>query len=124
MVGGRWFVGMNGTGGAINRKAETTQSGGNYPDNTVYNLTTIRIWRVNNQNYCIGFNGKGITTNMWNTQGIGPTRRPNSPLVSAHPNTVLAVFLDGHTQTLAKTTQPAIVKRLATRDDGQQLFDF
>jgi len=36
----------------------------------------------------------------------------------------LALFLDGHTQSLTKTTHAAIIKRLATRDDGQQLNDF
>jgi hypothetical protein len=37
---------------------------------------------------------------------------------------VLAVFMDGHTQALNKTTPPPIVKRLATRDDGQQIGEF
>jgi hypothetical protein len=37
---------------------------------------------------------------------------------------VLAVFMDGHTQGLTKNTPPAIVKRLATRDDGQQIADY
>jgi hypothetical protein len=32
--------------------------------------------------------------------------------------------MDGHTQAITKTTQGAIVKRLATRDDGQQIAEF
>jgi hypothetical protein len=32
--------------------------------------------------------------------------------------------MDGHTQALNKTTPPPIVKRLATRDDGQQIGEF
>ena len=32
--------------------------------------------------------------------------------------------MDGHTQALNKTTHAAIVKRLATRDDGQSISDF
>jgi hypothetical protein len=36
----------------------------------------------------------------------------------------LAIFMDGHTQPLTKNTPAAIVKRLATRDDGQQVADF
>jgi len=80
----------------------------------------------------IGFNGKnanitqaGSGGNDMNSdfQGIGQTRG-NNPLLSAHPNVVLAVFLDGHTQPLNKTTPPPIVKRVATRDDGQQIADF
>ena len=77
----------------------------------------------------IGFNAKNVnlggkaanaTTVI---QGIGQTQQ-NNPLIAAHPNVVLAVFLDGHTQALTKNTPPPIVKRLAMRDDGQQLADF
>jgi hypothetical protein len=32
--------------------------------------------------------------------------------------------MDGHTQALQKTLHGAIMKRLATRDDGQQIGDF
>jgi hypothetical protein len=79
----------------------------------------------------IGFNGKSaniswsasatdVTTQV---QGIGQTQA-NNPLISAHPNAVLAVFMDGHTTSITKNTQAAIVKRLSTRDDGQQIGDF
>ena len=56
-------------------------------------------------------------------QGMGEFQQ-NNPLVSAHPNVVLAVFMDGHTQGSTKNTPPAIAKRLATRDDGQQIADY
>jgi len=36
----------------------------------------------------------------------------------------LAVFMDGHTAALTKNTPAPIVKRLATRDDGQQIGEF
>jgi len=42
-------------------------------------------------------------------------------LISAHPNVVLGVFMDGHTQTVTKNAPAPIVKRLVTRDDGQQV---
>jgi len=56
-------------------------------------------------------------------QGIGQTHQ-NNPLLSAHPNVVLAVFMDGHTAPITKNTPAPIVKRLSTRDDGQQIGDY
>jgi hypothetical protein len=53
-------------------------------------------------------------------QGIGQTQQ-NNPLISAHPNVVLAVFMDGHTQSITKNIPAPIVKRVVTRDDGQQI---
>jgi len=32
--------------------------------------------------------------------------------------------MDGHTQQITKNTPAPIVKRLATRDDGQQIGDY
>ena len=122
--GGRWFVGVGTGSGASNRNATVT-GGGNYGNNWIYNLTTIRSWNTTGATVvCVGFNGKGVTQSWWNREGISSARAANAPLLSAHPNVVLAVFMDGHTQTITKTTHTAIVKRLATRDDGQQLFDF
>jgi hypothetical protein len=78
----------------------------------------------------IGFNGKNVNlavgrnaaaTNV--LQGIGQTQQ-NNPLLSAHPNVVLAVFMDGHTMSITKNTPAPIVKRLVTRDDGQQIGDY
>ena len=80
----------------------------------------------------IGFNGKSANITQGPTsatdvngevQGIGQNKA-NSPLISAHPNAILAVFLDGHTTSITKNTPSPIVKRLVTRDDGQQIGDF
>ena len=78
----------------------------------------------------IGVNGKNANFNLGNTattvqvlQGVGQTQQ-NNPLISAHPNVVLAVFMDGHTQAITKNTPAPIVKRLVTRDDGQQIGDY
>ncbi len=76
------------------------------------------------------YNGKSSNLQVGNAaastiviQGIGQTQQ-NNPLISAHPNVVLAVFMDGHTQAITKNTPVPIVKRLMTRDDGQQIGDF
>ena len=82
-------------------------------------------------NSMIGFNGKNVNIRPGPTrcpprlsvQGIGQTQQ-NNPLISAHPNVVLAVFMDGHTAAITKNTPAPIVKRLATRDDGQQIGEF
>jgi hypothetical protein len=81
-------------------------------------------------NSIFGFNGKTAnfplgtsTSSTISVQGIGQIQE-NNPLISAHPNVVLAVFMDGHTGTITKNTPAAIVKRLATRDDGQQIGDY
>jgi hypothetical protein len=118
--GGRWFVGAN-----TNQKMDTTQKGGSIGNSVVFNLTTIRTWNSNGA-VCIGFNGKNTTTNFFgtNNSGINNARGPNHPLLSAHPNIVLGVFMDGHTQGLQKTLAAVLAKGLATRDDGQQIADF
>jgi prepilin-type N-terminal cleavage/methylation domain-containing protein len=125
LTGGWWFLGTN--VGYTSSQGQTTWS-------PAYNLTTIRAYGtpVAPQNSVIGFNGKnqnvqGLgtpqTTATGVTQGIGQTQQ-NNPLISAHPNVVLAVFMDGHTQALTKNTPAPIVKRVTTRDDGQQIGDY
>jgi prepilin-type N-terminal cleavage/methylation domain-containing protein len=120
-TGGWWFVGTN--------NGTTSSTGPNTPP-VVYNIATLRAYsNPAPLNSMIGFNGKGVnfrvggknTTTL--VQGVGQTGA-NSPLISGHPNIVLAVFMDGHTQPITKNTPPAIVKRLATRDDNQQISDF
>jgi prepilin-type N-terminal cleavage/methylation domain-containing protein len=120
--GGWWFIGTD------NGQTSATTTGTTYF--TSYHLATLRAYGTPAPpNACIGFNGKGIDFNVGkgqailDLQGIGQTRQ-NSPLVSGHPNVVLAVFMDGHTQPITKNTPVPIVKRLATRDDGQQVRDF
>jgi prepilin-type N-terminal cleavage/methylation domain-containing protein len=120
VFGGRWFAGArtaNKLSTAVNPAPSQTAV------QHVLNITTVRGYPLpNNAPPCIGFNGKGVVTtvtsqNAWQ-HGIGANAF-NKPLLSAHPNVVLAVFMDGHTQSLTKTTNVVVVKRLATRDDGQ-----
>lgn len=122
LSGGWWFLGV--------RNGYTSSQGTNSRQQS-YNLTTLRAYRNPlPNNAVVGFNGRSSdvqlgTTNTSTTsiQGIGQTHQ-NNPLLAAHPNAVLAVFLDGHTQALTKNTPAPIMKRLATRDDGQQIGDF
>jgi len=114
-IGGRWLTGT--------RRQFTASNGKNTAYETIYNLTTIRMWTPTTNNMqCVQFTQKGATTFLpTNQQGIGNNASSdNRPLNSGHPNVVLSVFMDGHTQSLNKTLHPATVKRLATRDDGQQ----
>jgi len=131
-TGGWWWIGVGPgtpnsgtTYGSIFGQGPTTWY-------KAWNVTTIRAYSGNNApaNSCIGFNGRGIDFQVQTganatqgVQGIGQVQG-NNPLVSAHPNVVLAVFMDGHTQALTKNTPAPIAKRLATRDDGQQVQDF
>jgi prepilin-type N-terminal cleavage/methylation domain-containing protein len=125
MTGGWWFLG---TANGYN------SSKGSSSWQPAYNITTLRPYSSPAPtNSMIGFNGKNVAPSGINIgktanqtiafQGIGQTQA-NNPLISAHPNVVLAVFMDGHTQAITKNTPPPIVKRLATRDDGQQIGDF
>jgi prepilin-type N-terminal cleavage/methylation domain-containing protein len=121
-TGGWWWLGTN---------VGYTSSQGQATWAPSYGITTIRAYGAPAPpNSVIGFNGKNNNVDVGNSasatnvvQGIGQTQQ-NSPLISAHPNVVLAVFMDGHTGTITKNTPAAIVKRLATRDDGQQIGDY
>jgi prepilin-type N-terminal cleavage/methylation domain-containing protein len=122
LTGGWWFLGL--------ADGYTSSQGG--PNRQpAYNITTLRPYTSPAPvNSMIGFNGKNTGYDVGNqatstnaVQGIGQTQQ-NNPLISAHPNTVLAVYMDGHTQAIAKNVPPPIVKRLATRDDGQQIGDY
>jgi prepilin-type N-terminal cleavage/methylation domain-containing protein len=121
-TGGWWFIGTN--------DGTTSSTGPAQTRPVAYNITTLRAYSTPAPlNSMIGFNGKGVNFNVGGNQtvtmlqGVGQTG-PNNPLISGHPNIVLAVFLDGHTQPITKNTPPAIVKRLVTRDDNQQISDF
>jgi len=127
-TGGWWWLGIQ-NGYTSSQGDPTWQS----PSTVAYNITTLRSYGGGGapNNSMIGYNGKSSNIqaltggNNTNTQfqGIGQAQQ-NNPLLSAHPNVVLAVFMDGHTQAITKNTPVAIVKRLATRDDGQQIGDF
>jgi prepilin-type N-terminal cleavage/methylation domain-containing protein len=126
-TGGWWFLGIN--NGYTSSQGISTQC---IP---AYNITTLRAYGGGGspgapQNSMIGFNGKNANiavgskaTDTTVVQGIGQTQQ-NNPLIAAHPNVALAVFMDGHTYPITKNTPAPIVKRLATRDDGQQIGDF
>jgi prepilin-type N-terminal cleavage/methylation domain-containing protein len=125
LTGGWWWLGTN---------CGHTSSQGQQGWNPAVNVTTIRAFGQPDapNNTMVGFNGKNqnvqglgtpTTTATGVKQGIGQTQQ-NNPLISAHPNVVLAVFMDGHTGTISKNTPAVIVKRLATRDDGQQIGDY
>jgi prepilin-type N-terminal cleavage/methylation domain-containing protein len=113
-AGGKWWLGTN--------NASRVVPGANFSANPLFCITTVSHYDVNGGALCVNFDGKdsGIS---WNTQGIGP-RGANNPLVSAHPNVVLAAYLDGHVASLTQNTPAAIVKRLSTRDDGQTVGEF
>jgi hypothetical protein len=131
-TGGWWWLGCDFSKGGTTNTGTTSSQGSNtwVP---AYNITTLRAYNGNGapNNSMLGFNGKNANFQAGSggndltgqLQGIGQAQQ-NNPLISAHPNAILAVFMDGHTQSLNKTTPPPIVKRLATRDDGQQIGDF
>jgi prepilin-type N-terminal cleavage/methylation domain-containing protein len=123
MTGGWWWLGV---------RQGYTSSQGQSTWTPSYNITTIRAYRqpALPNNASIGFNGKNANVTLGTSaqsttpvQGIGQTQQ-NNPLISAHPNVVLAAFLDGHTQAISKNTPAPIIKRIATRDDGQQVGEF
>jgi hypothetical protein len=122
MTGGWWWLGTNNG---------YTSSQGLKQRVLSLNITTLRAYSSPAPpNSIIGFNGKSANFNLGKNansttvlQGIGQLQQ-NNPLLAAHPNTVLAVFMDGHTRTITRNTPAPIVKRLATRDDGQQIQNF
>jgi hypothetical protein len=119
MTGGWWWLGCN---------VGYTSSRGQGTWVRAHNVTTLRAYSNPAPiNSVIGFNGKNVNMNVGQRanetrvlQGIGQTQQ-NNPLISGHPNVVLAVFMDGHTQAITKNTPAPICKRLVTRDDGQQV---
>lgn len=121
-TGGWWWLGTNNGYTSSQGLAQRVSS---------FNVTTVRAYNSPAPpNSMIGFNGKNVNMQVGNSanatnvlQGIGQTQQ-NNPLIAAHPNVVLATFMDGHTQALTRNTPAAIVKRLATRDDGQQIGDY
>jgi hypothetical protein len=131
LTGGWWFIGMpivtSSPAIATKTTAGYNSSFGANTWSVAYNITTLRCYTSPAPtNAMIGFNGRGINLNLSGntvTQGMGVGQQ-NNPLVSAHPNVVLAVYMDGHTQGLTKNTPAPIGKRLATRDDGQQIADY
>src|SRR5262245_16117282 len=120
-IGGFWFAGTINT----NKLPSNYSTAPSATANPMYNITTVRsipFPAAGTPTSLLGFNGKGVAYAIPNNttclNGVGANGM-NKPLLSAHPNVVLAVFMDGHTQALTKTTPITVIKRLATRDDGQ-----
>ena len=116
MTGGWWWLGTDNGYTSQHGSTEWTYA---------YNVTTVRAysppaprirWSGSMAKYA-NFPLGTSTSSTISVQGIGQMQQ-NNPLLSAHPNVVLAVFMDGHTAAITKNTPPAIVKRLATRDDA------
>ncbi len=122
MTGGWWWLGTDNGYTSQYGSTEWTYA---------YNVTTVRAYSPPApKNSMVGFNGKTANfllgtsaSSTISVQGIGQMQQ-NNPLISSHPNVVLAVFMDGHTATITKNTPVVIIKRLATRDDGQQIGDY
>ena len=114
-AGGKWWLGTNYNGIPGN-------SGASFSSNPLFCLTTVGHFDNKGAASYLGFNGKNAGFSF-NTAGLG-ARGANNPLVAAHPNVVVSVYLDGHVANLTTSTPTAVVKRLATRDDGQQIGEF
>jgi prepilin-type N-terminal cleavage/methylation domain-containing protein/prepilin-type processing-associated H-X9-DG protein len=100
-----WLAGTN-----LDLKVEP--DGPPIPANRVLNLITIE--------HPVGTNGAHGAKPTWGTQGIGRCGL-NNPLLSAHPAGALVAFADGHVRLLTKQTPTYVLKRLAIRDDGQEI---
>jgi prepilin-type N-terminal cleavage/methylation domain-containing protein len=79
--------------------------GGAKPDPS-WNITTLR-YAVNSRDYEL--------------PGINNDRGPNNPLVSPHPGGVHAATGDGAVRFVPDQTAVDVLKRLATRDDGDAM---
>jgi prepilin-type N-terminal cleavage/methylation domain-containing protein/prepilin-type processing-associated H-X9-DG protein len=82
------------------------------PDDRCFNITTIR-YRPNQQPFA----------NQLFT-GMGSNLGANNPLNSLHPGGVNVLLADGSVRFLSETVDLLLIKRLATRDDGQPLGAF
>ena len=121
-TGGWWWLGTD---------SGYTSQHGSTDWTYAHNVSTVRAHSPPApQNSMVGFNGKTanfplgtMTSSTASVQGIGQMQQ-NNPLISSHPNVVLALFMDGHTAAITKNTPAVIIKRLATRDDAQQIGDY
>lgn len=96
-----WATGMS--------RNHRVTGGGPNDDMRPFNLTAIR--------YPIG-------TRDRNLPGIASNHGANNPLLSEHPGGTHGLLLDGSVRFLPNSLDLAILKLLATRDDGQPLPRF
>ena len=116
MTGGWWWLGTDNGYTSQHGSTEWTYA---------YNVTTVRAYApAVPQNAMVGFNGKYANfplgtspSSTTSVQGIGQMQQ-NNPLISTHPNAVMVVFMDGHVAPITPNTPAPVVKRMATRDDG------
>lgn len=69
-----------------------------------WNITTVRY---------------GPNTRDYLLPGVDDNRGANNPFVSAHPGGIMSLAVDGAVHFLFDDTDITLLKRLATRDDGQ-----
>ena len=91
-----WLAGTSATGTPPNY-ARTAPS---------YNITTVRY---------------PINTRDCTLPGVDDNKGANNPLISTHPGGIAAVFLDGSVHFLAEELDVSVLKRYATRDDGEAI---
>ncbi len=72
-----------------------------------WNITTLRY---------------AVNTADYDLPGVSNDRGPNNPLISPHPDGAHVVFGDGSVHFLPSQTEVPVLKRLATRDDGEAII--
>jgi prepilin-type N-terminal cleavage/methylation domain-containing protein/prepilin-type processing-associated H-X9-DG protein len=112
----RQIDGGNGCGWLCGTNTNLDVNGAITSSHTFYNLTTVR--------HSIGANGRPSGSPAYNAAGIHAQHGCNNPLLSAHPNGAQVVFMDGHVDLLTRQVALYILKRLATRDDGQAIPEY
>lgn len=106
-----WQLGPTFSSNYVPNGSQTSEN-----DNRSYGMTTIR-YQINQK---AGWpDGTDTSGGNCPTTGVCFGNGANTPLTSAHPGGVNALYCDGSVRFLFDTTIPAILGMLATRDDGQ-----
>ena len=90
----------------------TGNNGGCDLDHRYFNVTTVR-YRIKQAPFADQIFG-----------GMSSAMGANNPLASFHPGGIQACNGDGSVRFISETIDLEILKKLATRDDGQPLGDF